>query len=521
MKKHLGIVVVFIVFSLCTTQGYAQQKENLPVYKEILYIKNLYAGSQNPSALFFSPIDQVLDFNLNYGIDRGDLHPIDRSSKANQLGVDITGRHRFKKVICYGDISYINQKEYDRRWNSTLYLSPDNPFILGDTIPSDFSTEKFNLTGTVAYSPDNRFIAALRLNYKTGSSANQTDPRPRTDGMHFTINPGVNYTFNKHIALGISGEVKLFNESITHLIVDPRESYVYFRFNGMGDFSSISTGISQSYPRDYKGTEYKGALQFTWQDKRRFSNLFEIFYASNSEDARDGGTAFTFLGGDYTRKIFGIKDRFRITGEHYTHNITLAYTHKTVKGIWYEQTQYLDPDKNNQLAYKVQTSGLKHKENAAVVDLHYRLDRINNEIPTFTFFVNGNLVNSTIKHIEGEGYKQEYTQLTANAGISKYFLFGRNHITATLDGTGSLPFSSKLQAMPRLAEIYTTPAFEYTTASTFSGHIRLDYRRQFQAFWIGLYADASLKCYSGNNKYTDALKNTNYKTFTIGANILF
>lgn len=523
MKKYLGITVVFVVFSLCGKwlKVEAQEKESLPVYKDILYLENLYAGSQNPSSLFFSPIEQVLDFNLDYGLDRGSFHEIDRSSKVNRLGVDISGQHRFKKVVCYGNLSYINRKEYDRRWNSTLFLAPDNPFILGDSIRSDFNTEKFNLTGTVAYSPDKRFVAALRLDYETGSSANQTDPRPRTNGMHFAIHPGVNYAFNDRISLGISGEVKLFSESITHLVVDPREAYVYFRFNGMGDYSTISTGTAQSYPRDYDGTEYKGALQLMWCNNDRYSNLFEAVYASNSEDARDGGQAFTFLGGDYTRKMFTLKDRFRIQGKRYMHNITVAYTDKTVKGIWYEQTQYLDPDKNNQLAYKVQASGLKHKETASRIDLHYRLDRIKAGLPVFTFFVDGNLTDSKTQHIEGDGYSRDYTRMAANLGISKYFAFGKNHLTATIDGGGVLPFSSSLKTMSRLEEIYTAPAFEYVTGTSFGGHVRFHYRRRFQEFWIGLYADASLKYYAGDYKYSTALKNTDYKTFKIGADLLF
>ena len=523
MKKYLGIAAVLAVFSLCDKQRgiYAQEKEKLPVYKEILYIENLYAGSQNPSALYFSPIDRVLDINLKYGTDRGDFHHVDRSSKVNQLGIDISGRHRFKQVICYGYISYINQKDFDRRWNSTLFLSPDNPFILGDSIRSDFSTEKFNLTGTVAYSPNNRLIAALQLNYETGSSANQTDPRPRTNGMYFAISPGLNYALTEHISLGVSAEVKLFSESITHLIVDPREGYLYFRFNGMGDFSSISTGVSQTYPRDYDGTEYKGALQFVWNTQKRLSNLFEASYASNSEDARDGGTAFTFLGGDYTRKIFYVKDLFRIKKERYIHNIVLTYANKTVKGIWYEQTQYLDPDKNNQLAYQVQASGLKHKETTSTIDLDYRLDRMKSGKLTLTLFAKGQVTDSKTKHIEGDGYHQEYTKFMANAGASKYFSFGKNHMTVTLEGMGALPLSSSLSAMPRLKEIYTTPVFEYMTGNFFGGHAYFNYQRQFNHFRAGLYADVSLKYYTGDNKYSDVLNNTNYKTFTIGANILF
>lgn len=523
MKKYLGIAFCGLCFFFAGNRErlYAQQKEELPVYREVLYLGNMYAGSQNPVALYFSPIYQVLDFDLNYGVERGSLHDVDRSSKVNLLGVGISGLHRFNKVICYGNISYLNQKDYDRRWNSNLYLSGDNPFILGDSIASDFSTEKFDLTGTVAYSPNDRFVAALRLHYETGSSANQTDPRPRTDGMHFAVHPGVNYAFNDRFALGLSAEVKLFNESISHLVVDPRESYVYFRFNGMGDYSAVSTGISQSYPRDYDGTEYKGALQFKWDNQRRLSNLLEGVYASNSEDARDGGEAFTFLGGDYSREMLEVSDRFRIKGERYIHNITLAYTDKTVKGIWYEQTQYLDPEKNNQLAYKVQASGLKHKETASLFGLQYRMDKMKAGFPSCTFSLNGNLTDSKTIHIEGDGYNRKYTLVDAGFGVTKYFSFGKNHITAAIEGLFSAPVTSSMRATPRLEEVYTAPSFEYLMATKAGGHLHFAYRRRFDAFWVGLYADASMKWTGGDGNYSKVLENTDHKAITLGANILF
>ena len=76
-------------------------------------------------------------------------------------------------------------------------------FILGDSIPSDFNTQRFNLSGTVAYKPLERLILALKLDYDTGSSANQTDPRPKTDGMHFVITPGVQYLMGGGFSLGL------------------------------------------------------------------------------------------------------------------------------------------------------------------------------------------------------------------------------------------------------------------------------------------------------------------------------
>ena len=361
MKRYPGTALcALLLFGGGTLR--AQQKAQLPVYREVERSGNLYSRSHNPSALWFSPVGNLLDFHADYDIRRGDLHDVDESSKINAFGVGISGQQRFDKVICSGSIAYNDGKEYARRWNSTLQVADDNPFILGDSIPSDFNTQRFNLSGTVAYKPLERLILALRRDYDTGSSANQTDPRPKTDGMHFVITPGVQYLMGGGFSLGLSGGFDLMSESISHEVIDPRESYVYFRFNGLGDYSTISTGTSLSYPRNYTGTEYTGALQFAWDGGRGVANLLEATYASSTQEARDGGAVFTFLGGDYSRTGFGVSDRLRFGNSRRTHNVIVGWDHKRVEGIWYEQTAYIDPDKNNQISYKVQASGLKNKE---------------------------------------------------------------------------------------------------------------------------------------------------------------
>ena len=393
MKRYPGTALcALLLFGGETLR--AQQKAQLPVYREVERSGNLYSRSHNPSALWFSPVGNLLDFHADYDIRRGDLHDVDESSKINAFRVGISGQQRFDKVICSGSIAYNDGKEYARRWNSTLQVADDNPFILGDSIPSDFNTQRFNLSGTVAYKPLERLILALRLDYDTGSSANQTDPRPKTDGMHFVITPGVQYLMGGGFSLGLSGGFDLMSESISHEVIDPRESYVYFRFNGLGDYSTISTGTSLSYPRNYTGTEYTGALQFAWDGGRGVANLLEATYASSTQEARDGGAVFTFLGGDYSRTGFGVSDRLRFGNSRRTHNVIVGWDHKRVEGIWYEQTAYIDPDKNNQISYKVQASGLKNKETVSVFRAEYRFDKLRDGLPTFALHAAGRYEDS-------------------------------------------------------------------------------------------------------------------------------
>ncbi len=109
MKRYPGTALcALLLFGGGTLR--AQQKAQLPVYQEIERSGNLYSRSHNPSALWFSPVGNLLDFHADYDIRRGDLHDVDESSKINAFGVGISGQQRFNKVICSGSIAYNDGK---------------------------------------------------------------------------------------------------------------------------------------------------------------------------------------------------------------------------------------------------------------------------------------------------------------------------------------------------------------------------------------------------------------------------
>ena len=99
MKRYPGTALcALLLFGGGTLR--AQHKAQLPVYQEIERSGNLYSRCHNPSALWFSPVGNLLDFHADYDIRRGDLHDVDESSKINAFGVGISGQQRFDKVIC-------------------------------------------------------------------------------------------------------------------------------------------------------------------------------------------------------------------------------------------------------------------------------------------------------------------------------------------------------------------------------------------------------------------------------------
>lgn len=520
--RILGVLAL----SLLSFAASAQRKVELPLFRELNYLGNVQQGSLNPTSLSYNPVGDMVRIDVGYGLDRGDYHDVDRSSKSDALGVTIEGYHRFGKVDCFGSISYRNGKERSRRWNSTMYIDSRNPFILGDSIRSDFSIEEFDLQAGVSYRPVKALLLGLRAQYLTGSSANQTDPRPLTNAMHLVINPGVSVQLGRRFSLGVSADIDILREDITHTIINTQEAYLYFRFKGMGDFATYSSSASGAYPRDYDGETYKGAFQFAARNADgTVANFLEFYYLSGAEDARDGGSAFTFLGGDYSHKGYGLSERFTVRGRAMVHNISLSASFEKGEGIWYDQQAKRDPDNNNALYFEVLNKSLINTTTDYDFSAAYRMDLLDDSKPTLSWFLNGQFVSSKTLHYEDDGYMQKYTKAVASLGAIKHINMRRCLLSVSLTGRYALPLSSSFVAMPKLESVYTAPAFEYAVGSYGAGEfgISAQFPVDFSGFktWIGLRADAAMSFYTGNSKYSDVLRSTRMGNFSVGVNLLF
>jgi len=515
-----------VVLSLLSVVSFAQKNVRLPLFSELNRIGNAGWYSRNPTAISDNPVGDMVRIDLGYGLSRGDFHDIDESSRTGAFDARVKGYHRFGKVDCFGALSYRYDRQNDRRWNSTMYISDANPFILADSVRSDFRIEEFDLRGGVSYSPIKQLSLGLNLRYLTGSSANQTDPRPKTDAMHLVINPGIAYRIAGRFMLGLSADIDILRESITHTIINTQESYSYFRFKGMGDVSTYTSSSLGSYPRNYSGQTYRGAFQFSASNRDgSVSDFLELYYLSGGEDARDGGTAFTFMGGDFSRSGYGLSNRFMVRGPRLVHEIALSASYEKADGIWYDQRAERDPNNNNAIYYKILNKALINRTTERDLSLGYRMDFVEGGRPVLSWFVSGRMLSSETLHYEGDGYMQKYTKVMARLGAVKHVDMRRCLLSVSLAGEYALPLEQSMRAMEKLLAEYTAPAFEYASASQGAGlfNISAQFPVDFSGFstWIGVYADAQMRFYTGNSKFSSLYDSTRFGAFKVGVNLIF
>lgn len=352
-----------------------------------------------------------------------------------------------------------------------------------------------------------------------GSLADQTDPRPKTKGMQFALNPGVNYQISPSIALGISGHIGWMGESTAYTVVNTTEASTSTIFLQRG-LSNPELKNSIGYKREYDGDRYGGNIQFVWNKNSAIRNLLDIGLLTLSEKANDGDTDFDYKGGDYKATGITILDRFSLHKGEIIHNFTLTAMSKKVDGTWYIQTQSTDTDGNT--IWTVRDKSISHKDSRTQAKAKYRMDLMRGDVPHLTWSVATSYTNSEIKQYP-ELYTQKYSLMTIYGDITKHIHAGNGLFSFSVNGEYTSNLSSEFNvAGSKLASSYLEPAFQAISGSAFAAGINISYKKPMHLsgypFIMGMYADASLR---KHNDQFEIYKNTDRKTIHIGLSFVF
>ena len=159
----------FLILVLLSTIGhglYAQESDKLRFIdrlndKEINFLDNVFTGTANPAVLSFNTVQTLTRATVNVHFKRGDFHPIDGSPRYNDFSADIFGLKRIGKLSLSGNVSYMNSKAFDHRWNNTALLTRRNPFVLGDSVASNVNQESFSMHAAASLKMSEKLFIAL------------------------------------------------------------------------------------------------------------------------------------------------------------------------------------------------------------------------------------------------------------------------------------------------------------------------------------------------------------------------
>lgn len=465
---------------LATTALTAHAQSDAKVaYTDRQYLGNLAYGSSNPVAESHMPLTDIVDIRLDYRQQSGPLHLVDDAGRSTSWSPSFAGLKQVGRTVFAGGLAYDNSRLADRRWNNTLYLSPHNPYVIGDSVAGRFARETFALHGAAVLRATDRLRLGLRAFYDVGSSAKEKDPRPDIKGMRFTLNPGAEYTLGRH-ALGLSAHVGWLSEESSTTVVRTTTTQNLLLFQGLGIYEARQ---ALGYKRKYNGMRYGANLQYTLcpDSTAALADHIDIGYTGEREDATDGATSTKYKGGRYSGTALTLSNRLSIRPSGRTvHNVTLTAGLRQTTGRWYTQRQTTDADNN--LVYTVINENDDYEASRYQAAVAYRLDLLAGTLPTFTVNVSAALDHSTSRH-RVYGAALDVTRATLGADATRRFRLHAAWLAATLRASYSTVPSSRLDvtSLPATFAVvrdkYTVPAYDALRADHWGAGASLAYAR--------------------------------------------
>lgn len=435
-------------------------------------LRHLRYHSTNPTRIAEHTQKGYAVAHVGYAQGQGGFHAVDASGKTHQWTAMLEGARQVGKFDVQGHLRYQHYTEAQQRWNSTLWQSPRNPFVLSDSVGGDVTTEAFDMQAIAVYTHSPRWRMGVEVGLRTGNRADQTDPRPRTATAIIPLMAGVEYQAGKAWSLGMMVGYRHQHALVEYYNVRSDRGHQYFLMKGMGDYVKRSVGDESGYKRDYAGRGYRLSAQATWQPTHgRWANFAEVRLSTTNEKATDGGTAYTFRGGDYSEVSLALYNRLRFSPTAYVHHHwawQASYTHG--QGLWYDQRRTIDPTYGVTLYTILNKSAIQHS--------HYALSTLQYTGEVTKYPDRGWRWGTTMgfHHVQRQQSlgsstpTQRYQHLHLEGYVGKRLVLRRVRLLAQGGGGYRLPlhrtyaYGSLLTGAEGIEDTYVRPAFDYETA---------------------------------------------------------
>lgn len=443
-------------------------------------LKNIRSGSVSPVATAGNPSAGWHAVQAGWNYEKGDFHRADASSGKSELSLGVEEIEKTGKFSTAGHASYFNTKEFDRNWNSLLGNDPDNPYIICDTLADNSVTERFDIGGTVVWDFAPGWLAGASVGLLTGTLSDNKDPRPKNDVSRIPVLVGVERTGTSWSA-GFFGGAELFRSEFKYHIEDGLKAYRYYKMMGMGEFFAFSSSESASAPREYAGSAITAGANATLKF-RHAANFTELAVKTGKENARDGGSAYEWKGGDYSFMHFLIHDRLDLSGRLH-HSLTLDADVKLREGYWHDQKRMVDTEHGNITYFDVLSRYRNNDATRLSAGIDYRLSEPLEGLSSWAIGVGANFTSEASTHYtDGDPHTQQWSMLTAGLNGWKTFHPGRNLLDLSASVSVTLPMGDAVfdtgnsaPAKEDVTDRFVAPSFAYETSGKIAASLRADW----------------------------------------------
>ena len=530
-KLILLTCVSFVVNGMSVHAQHLDLGHNVWTEEQTNQVLNIRYGSYSPTYLSSNPQQTSGIAKVDYSLTRGKFHAINESGKVNDLNVLFAGLKNIGNLNLYGFINYQNLQEDNHSWNSTLYLDDTNPYIIGDSINSDATTEAFHMEAMASYNFSERWRAALRLGLKLGSRSDQNDPRPKTTTSVIPITLGSEWSIAKAWNVGVAAGTDLISSNMSYTIVNNLTNYRYFIMRGMGASFNRSSSDVPGYKRDYSGATWRAALHGVWKTSDKIEQFLQLSGEFANQDATDGGSSFRFKGGDYEFNKIGLQYRLQYRPQQTTlHQFWVDASRKQGKGTWFDQERAVDTEHGNRTYYRVLAKTVAYKPQIMMANVTYRMDKTLNDGTNLYATLNTGIEQTINKYFGDNGVnKQEYNMLHVNLNAGKTWNIQDNILSTALGGGLYTPLGDRTFATGCIGGTtnditgnYVIPLFEYYTAKRWQISAMADFKMPLrEQLSLGFFAKGQLNICTDKGEIEDIYNKKNLLNLVFGAYLSF
>lgn len=457
--------IIYITLCCCLIQvtGIARQPgdtipQPLPDDLKLLRLKNAWLQTGNAAALSSVSQNSGL-FNISYSQNNGELRLYNQPENENQLQIRTEGYKTLGRYHLFGSFNYSLNNRNKVKWNNVLFPSDNNPFVLADSMGGDFDTEIFDINAGFAMPFKNtRWNWGVKTNYKAGSSADQTDPRPAINAVRYNLAPGLTYA-GKNITIGLDALAEGYNEDINITVLNYNLNHHFFLFNGLGNYYPNS---GDSYRRNYRGFKAGGSVQ-AGIDKKNATYIVQIGYTNNFESADDGSVERLFKAGDFVDHYFWTNNTIQLRGNNTLHAINVSGGFHRSDGIWFDQMSVIDANRN--VKWVVFSESVKYINDDVNLGVKYDFLKEKALRRNYSLSASAQYKYSNTFYYPEEFYMTYSNVAAAINGAKTFYLHNNWGITAELHAALQYNLSKDADFNGILfSEIISKPAYAYLTA---------------------------------------------------------
>ncbi len=480
-SNNLAITAILLLafISGAKAQDTPQQMSERVFFDELNRIYNPLGLASTPISLAYNKVRDVAVTDVAYISESGDYKAINAGDGVNAFSVGVDGLMSLGKLSVDGGMRYNNTFEKNQAWGSELYLSEYNPYVLGNQNEGDRRLEEFDLYAGISYEL-NAWTLGLRIDYIKGAMSDRFDPRAETNAMRFEVEPGTLWKLNNNFSIGASGIVGLYNSQTSHTIVNNLLSYNYYLMKGCGNYDKRTSGEFPSYPREYNGSRYQGAIQLLSGDNESdFSNMTELLFESKKEVALDGSGNLVYRGGDFHSNTFSFKNHtlWRKTNK-VNHSLLFDANMSLNRGMWYDQKRVVDTDHGNVNSYEILQYYQLNTSNIIDAELAYSIDFLNKGLmPNYSLMLRGGYTSNSLRQNDGIQFVESYDHYKLSLEAKKHWMFGGSRLSLMMGGNMRMNLTDPIMDVKdgELNDIYTNPRFAYLSSENVAFHAKVSY----------------------------------------------